>query len=138
MRKSIVVLALLASTAQALADQYQIIPTFAGGKLPTPSYAAFVLNTVSGEAYYCWAESGIAPKPHIASAKCTKNDVVEGSIPPGSAVGSGISIGNVPPAIWKINQANGDVTFCASVVTAGNLFAGGPLPLVCALMHLNN
>ena len=130
MRTALMLFACLAGTTQAVAaDQYQLLPLSSAGYATKQSHKALLVDVTTGNVFGCIA--GFRGT-NAAEVSCEKIKVEAGSMPPGSAT---LSAYTIPysgyPAIWKVNQANGDVTFCGA--TANDV---PPLAFLCAVAHL--
>jgi hypothetical protein len=130
MRTTLILLACLAGTTQAIAaDQYQLIPLSSAGYATKQLHKTLLVEVASGSVFGCSAHfQGLT----AAEVSCSKIKVAAGSMPPGPAT---LSVYTTPynayPAIWKVNQTNGDVTFCGT--TAANV---PPSEWLCAEARL--
>jgi hypothetical protein len=137
MRRTIVVLTILCGATRALAaDKYQLFPWNASGGRggdPGEHYSAIVLNTVSGELYGCNASLQTRPPIKVFGIGCTKGEIKEGSLPPGPGIVTyGANSRLVMPGVWKVDQINGDVTFCGAPPDSTGLTPNW----YCAVTHL--
>jgi hypothetical protein len=136
-------LVLVATQANA-ADVYQLHPLFSasgtqGGTLLN-SHFVLIVNTTTGETMHCMVRYRPEPRggQEIFPFKaCTKSGMKTGSMPPGLAVLSALSNTHPPndtmlPAIWKIDQSTGRVTFCGA---AGWTFDGAALEWQCNILN---
>ena len=115
----------IAFTTSALADNeiYQIIPYFSRN-LPnaTTEYEAMILDKSNGESYRCLATSKQGKKPTLR-LNCMKATVASGSMPPGPGEASPILQSNAGYfGVWKVNQTNGEVTFCGTISNPNTWF----------------
>jgi hypothetical protein len=130
MRTTLILLACLAGTTQAIAaDQYQILPLSSAGYATKQVHKTLLVDVMSGAVFGCTARFASLA---AAEVSCSKIKVAAGSMPPGPSTLSTYTLPyNANPAIWKVNQTNGDVTFCGT--TAKDV---PPLEWLCAEAHL--
>ena len=115
------VLAFFALVADAIAaDKYQIIPLDALERASPPIitqfHSALVFNLQTGEVVYCYASylAGPVPGGSVNPGSCQKDKVPVGTMPPGPATLSDYRHPKTAryPAIWKVDQSTGVMTFC--------------------------
>ena len=120
MRKFTGLVAFLTASAIPVtaAAQYQIIPVYvrdigSGGR----SHWALIINEGTGETRSCQATTQIKD-PVVGYINCRKDTVESGSMPHGPAAFSPVSPvsggPSGPNAMWKVDQSNGEVTFCGT------------------------
>ncbi len=103
------------STPVFAADHYQIIPTWAVMNRSVHIYDALRVDTQSGDILWCTAgmDWGSRP-PKLSPAGCQAPISIHGQMPPGPAVLAPHSAVSEPYfGIWKVDQNNGAVSFCA-------------------------
>jgi hypothetical protein len=132
MRNTLVALTVLSFTTQAwAADRYQLIPLSAGGVAKGQRHTALLIDMTTGDTYGVEG-SWNGPNPPYVVIKKIKVD--SGQSVPGPAELSPTPL-NLKPggytAIWKVNQTNGDTTFCNDA--AGDF---PPQHWSCATGHL--
>ena len=128
MRSMFVVLTLLCATKAFGADQYQIIPLYSLAIQGRPQvHGALIINETNGDNYTCSAFVHQVIPISFDSIECSKAVNKVGSMPPGPAALSPFDHQTAAPypAIWKIDQTNGTLTFCAATeVPAGGWLCG--------------
>jgi hypothetical protein len=128
MRSIFVLLTLVCATQAFAADQYQIIPLYSiayQGQLQ--AHAVIVINETNGDNYACLGLAHQETPVSFGSIQCTRSVSTVGTMPPGPAVLSPFNHQTAAPypAIWKIDQTNGMLTFCAATeVPAGGWLCG--------------
>ena len=131
MRSVFVFLTLLCATKAFAADQYQIIPLYSVANPGRPQvHGALIINETNGDNYTCSAFVHQEPPIGFDSMECSKAVNKVGSMPPGPGALSPFAHQTASPyaAIWKIDQTNGALTFCA----ATEVPAGGWLCRSCS------
>jgi hypothetical protein len=128
MRAMFVVLTLLCATEAFAGDQYQITPLYS---VANPGRAqvhgALIIDVISGDNYTCSAFVHQEMPISFDSIECSKAVNKVGSMPAGAAALSPFAHQSAAPypAIWKIDQTNGTLTFCAATeVPAGGWVCG--------------
>ena len=104
-------------------DRYQMVPIWAAYSSNTfeDRHAAYRIDMETGDVYYCIAvflASQVNGGPRIENLSCSNTVTKTGKIPSGPATFSEYisgAKGGAYMAFWKVNQANGVVTFCADV-----------------------
>ena len=133
MRSMFVLLTLLCATKAFAADQYQIIPLYSIANLGRPQvHTALIINETNGDNYTCSASVHQEMPISFDSIECSKAVNKVGSMPPGPAALSPFANQTAAPypaapypAIWKIDQTNGTLAFCAATqVPAGGWLCG--------------
>jgi len=128
MRSIFVLLTLLCATQAFAADQYQIIPLYSiANPGQSQVHAVIIINETNGDNYTCLGLVHQEIPVSFGSIQCSKAVNKVGSMPPGPAVLSPFSRQTAAPypAIWKIDQTNGMLTFCAATeVPAGGWLCG--------------
>jgi len=128
MRSTLVLLTLLCATNAFAADQYQIIPLYSLAIQGRPQlHAALIVNETNGDNYTCSAFVHQEPPIGFDSIECSKALNKIGNMPSGPATLSPFAHQTAAPypAIWKIDQTNGTLTFCAATeVPAGGWVCG--------------
>ena len=117
---------ILSITETFAADIYQILPLFSAqgvvGGVLLNTHAALFVNVETGATTHCFVRYNSAPRSGdqiFPFRGCAKSEVQVGSMPPGQATLAALSKTPPPndtrlPAIWKIDQSNGRVTFCGA------------------------
>jgi hypothetical protein len=128
MRSIFVLLTVLGATKAFAADQYQIIPLYS---LAIPGraqvHAVLIINETNGDNYGCSASVHQEMPIGFDSIECSKSVNKVGSMPPGAAALSPFAHQTAAPypAIWKVDQTNATLTFCAATeVPAGGWLCG--------------
>ena len=128
MRSIFVLLTVLCATKAFAADQYQIIPLYSLAIQGRPQvHAALIINEANGDNYACAALVHQEMPIGFDSIECSKAVNKVGPMPPGPAALSPFTHQTAAPypAIWKIDQTNGMLTFCAATeVPAGGWLCG--------------
>jgi len=116
------------------ADTYQIIPISISPEPGDASvYEAIVANILTGDIVSCEAVGQYYPGPKVRRLTCVKAKLISGVLPSGPAVVTGNwNTTRYPAGIWKVNQTNGDVTFCAASTATGVI----ALKLACVVKSL--
>lgn len=131
MRKAVASLIILGLATPAFAaDRYQIFP-YAIVSSTSTAAKALLIDTTAGTIYDCKGVLGLTT-PHIQSVGCQKGAIESGSLPAGPVTpGWQQDARGAFPAIWQVNQTNGDVTWCAPQPNAAGLSQW-----YCGLAHL--
>ena len=128
MRSMLVLLTLLSATKAFAADQYQIIPLYSLAIQGRPQvHGALIINEANGDNYTCSAFVHQEMPISFDSIECSKAVNKVGTMPPGPAALSPFAHQTAAPypAIWKIDQTKGTLTFCAATeVPAGGWLCG--------------
>ena len=128
MRSMLVLLTLLCATKAFAADQYQIIPLYSLAIQGRPQvHGALIINEANGDNYTCSAFVHQEMPISFDSIECSKAVNKVGNMPPGPAALSPFAHQTAAPypAIWKIDQTKGTLTFCAATeVPAGGWLCG--------------
>ena len=128
MRSMLVLLTLLCATKAFAADQYQIIPLYSLAIQGRPQvHGALIINEANGDNYTCSAFVHQEMPISFDSIECSKAVNKVGTMPPGPAALSPFAHQTAAPypAIWKIDQTKGTLTFCAATeVPAGGWLCG--------------
>jgi hypothetical protein len=128
MRSMLVLLTLLCATKAFAADQYQIIPLYSLAIQGRPQvHGALIINEANGDNYTCSAFVHQEMPISFDSIECSKAVNKVGTMPPGPAALSPFAHQTAAPypAIWKIDQKKGTLTFCAATeVPAGGWLCG--------------
>jgi hypothetical protein len=128
MRSIFILSALLCATNAFAADQYQITPLYSLAIPGRPQvHTALIINETNGDNYTCSAFVHQEMPIGFDSIECSKAVNKVGSMPPGPAALSPFAHQSAAPypAIWKIDQTNGMLTFCAATeVPAGGWLCG--------------
>jgi hypothetical protein len=111
---------LLLATPTTAADKYQIIPRSSNLDQVSQEfvYAAFVVNQITGAISNCKGTFNFKV-PQVTDISCSPGNILQGAMPSGAVEYSPTENAFTgPPALWKIDQTNGQLTFCT---TSSNL-----------------
>ena len=119
MRLVVVALMLLiAGATHAAAQQYQLFPASVAATNLQVQHNAVLVNTATGDIYTCIGTLALEKNgPRLSGLECQKGEIKAGSAPKGTVV---LTVGaHIPPGpftgLWHVDQANGDVSFCAKI-----------------------
>jgi len=128
MRLVVVALMLLiAGATHAAAQQYQLFPVSVAARNLQVQHQAVLVNTATGDIYTCTGTLVLEKNgPRLSGLGCRKGEIKAGSAPTGSVV---LTVGvHTPPGafigVWHVDQANGDVSFCAQIPNGNSWYCG--------------
>ena len=119
MRLVVVALMLLiAGATHAAAQQYELFPASVAATNLQVQHQAVLVNTGAGDIYTCIGTLALEKNgPRLSELGCQKGEIKAGSAPKGTVV---LTVGaHIAPGpftgVWHVDQANGDVSFCAQI-----------------------
>ena len=128
MRLVVVALILLiAGATHAAAQQNQLFPASVAATKLQVQHQAVLVNTATGDIYTCIGTLALEKNgPRLSELGCQKGEIKAGSAPKGPVV---LTIGtHIPPGpftgVWQVDQANGDVSFCAQIPNGNSWYCG--------------
>jgi hypothetical protein len=125
--RSVVVALMLLIAGAAAAQQHQLFPISVAARNLQVQHQAVLVNTATGDIYTCIGTLALEKNgPRLSGLACQKGEIKAGSAPKGSVV---LTVGvHTPPGpfigVWHVDQANGDVSFCAQIPNGNSWYCG--------------